>query len=45
MQPEKFLCIAVKHAKRITKRMNKKRAEDSDSDEDDLVRILHQMCR
>ena len=34
--------MAVKHAKRLSKRLNKnkKSTEDSDSDEDDLVRMI-----
>lgn len=41
-QPENLFCVAVKHAKRLTKRLNKnkKSTEDSDSDEDDLVRKI-----
>lgn len=34
--------MAVKHAKRLRKRMNRKPSEDSDSDEDDLVRMIDQ---
>lgn len=34
--------MAVKHAKRLGKRMNRKPSEDSDSDEDDLVRMIDQ---
>lgn len=41
MQPENLFCVAVKHAKRLTKRINKKPTDDSDSDEDDLVRIIN----
>lgn len=42
MKPENLFCVAVKQAKRLTKRLNKnkKSTEDSDSDEDDLVRIF-----
>lgn len=41
-KPENLFCVAVKHAKRLTKRLNKnkKSTEDSDSDEDDLVRMI-----
>lgn len=39
-----MFCAAVKHAKRLTKRLNenKKSTEDSDSDGDDLVRLIDQ---
>lgn len=41
MKPENLFCVAVKHAKRLKKRINKKPSEDTDSDEDDLVRIIN----
>lgn len=42
LKPENLFCVAVKQAKRLTKRLNKnkKSTEDSDSDGDDLVRIF-----
>lgn len=42
MQPENLFCVAVKHAKRLKKRINKKPGDDSDSEEDDLVRTFNQ---
>lgn len=38
-QNENLFCTALKQAKKLTKRMNKKPTDDSDDEKDDLVRM------
>lgn len=41
IQQENMFCVAVKHARRLSKRVNKKPTYVSSDDEDDLVRTSY----